>query len=309
MKYPRLLKNNDLIGIIALSSGANDCKEDMELAIDNLKKIFRVEVTKNVFGSSIVSSSTEERIKELNALLEKNVKGIIIARGGDFLLETIDKIDYKRIKKKNIWIEGASDPTSLLYILTTKYDLATIYGRNAKQFSESNSIDVNDNIKLLMDNNYIQHDYKDRKIESVNGNFKDSGVIIGGCLDCLKDIIGTKYDNTKQFIEKYKDKKIIWYFDIFAMSSVNVYLTLLQLKLAGWFKYSNTFIFGTVRHETIYADMSYEDAVKKALKEYDNIIINANIGHVKPANTIINGSYATIEFKNGRYELKQEFMK
>lgn len=149
----------------------------MELAIDNLKKIFRVEVTKNVFGSSIVSSSTEERIKELNYLLDKNVKGIIIARGGDFLLEIIDDIDYKKIKRKNIWVEGASDPTSLLYILTTKYDLATIYGRNAKQFSESNSIDVKDNIKLIMDNNYIQNDYKDIKIESVNGNFKDSGVI------------------------------------------------------------------------------------------------------------------------------------
>ncbi len=104
MKYPKLLKNNDLIGITALSSGASDCKEEMELAIDNLNKIFRVEVTKNVFGSSLVSSSKKQRIDELNALLDQNIKGIIIARGGDFLLEIIDDIDYKKIKKKNIWV-------------------------------------------------------------------------------------------------------------------------------------------------------------------------------------------------------------
>ena len=127
-------------------------------------------------------------------------------------------------------------------------------------------------------------------------------------MDSIKNIIGTKFDNTKNFIKKYKDKKIIWYFDIFAMSSIDVYLTLLQLKYAGWFKYSNTFIFGTIKYPSIFAEITYEDAIKKALFEYDNLVINANIGHVKPCNTIINGSYASIEFKDGNFKLKQDFI-
>ena len=45
-----------------------------------------------------------------------------------------------------------------------------------------------------------------------------TGRLIGGCIDVLKDIIGTKYDGTLDFIEKYKDDGIIWYFDNFALS-------------------------------------------------------------------------------------------
>ena len=308
MKYPKLLLDNDLIGITALSSGASDCVEDMDNAINNLKKYFKVLITDNVYGNPIVSSSAMNRVEQFyNLLKEKNMKLIMISRGGDYLYEILNQLDYNWIKKKNIWIEGASDATPLLYILTTKYDLATIYGRNAKQFSKITD-DISDNIQLLKNKNIIQKDYNDREIISVNGNFKEKGVIIGGCLDSIKNIIGTKFDNTKNFIKKYKDKKIIWYFDIFAMSSIDVYLTLLQLKYAGWFKYSNTFIFGTIKYPSIFAEITYEDAIKKALFEYDNLVINANIGHVKPCNTIINGSYASIEFKDGNFKLKQDFI-
>ena len=98
MKYPKLLKNNDLIGITALSSGASNCVDEMNLAIDNLKKDFKVEVTKNVFGNYVVSSSKEERVKELDSLLDKKVKMIFLSRGGDYLYETLDKIDFNKIK-------------------------------------------------------------------------------------------------------------------------------------------------------------------------------------------------------------------
>lgn len=308
MRYPKLLKKGSLIGITALSSGASDCRDKFDLAIENLRKVFSVILTDNVYGSNIVSSSTSERVEQLNDLLDTEGVGLILtARGGNYLYETLDSIDFDKIYEKNIWFEGASDATSLLYILTTKYDIATIYGRNAKQFSQL-SDDVIDNINLIKNEGYVQEDYYDRDILSVNGNFNASGIAIGGCLDVIKDIIGTKFDNTKEFIEKYKKYGVIWYFDIFSMSSIDVYLTLLQFKNAGWFKYSDTFIFGTVAYPAVLADLSYEEAIEKAMFGYDNIIINANIGHIKPVNTIINGSRIKMEFKDGNYILKQEFI-
>lgn len=304
MKYPKLLKNNDLVGITALSSGAKDCKKDMENAIKNINKHFNSYCTKNVYGNSLVSSSVGERVNQLYELLEKKVKLVLIARGGDYLYEILDYLDFNKIRKNNIWIEGSSDATSLLYILTTKYYLATIYGKNAKKFSNIQD-DTNFNIEFLKNMNLIQSNYKDRKTISVNGNFFDSGIIIGGCLDSIRNIIGTKYDNTVKFVQKYREKKVIWYFDIFAMDSLDVYLTLLQLKSAGWFNYSDTFIFGTVKYPKIMADITYEDAIKKALSGKKNIILEANIGHVDPVNIIINGSYASITYKNGKYEIIQ----
>ena len=38
--------------------------------------------------------------------------------------------------------------------------------------------------------------------ENINGDLNASGRIIGGCIDVLKDLIGTKYDGTLDFIEK-----------------------------------------------------------------------------------------------------------
>ena len=306
MKYPKLLKDNDKIGITALSSGASDCIKEMDEAIKNLEKYFNALVTKDVYGDSVVSASSLERVKELDELLDEDVKLIMLSRGGDYLFDCLEYINFDKIVDKNTWIEGASDGTGILYVLTTKYDFATVYGKNAKNFASLDEDNLN-NINLLKGNLPIQKSFGDRDIISTKGNFEDSGVIIGGCFDVIKNIIGTKFDNTLDFIEKYKDKKIIWYFDIFAMSSIDVYLSLLQLKYAGWFKYSDTFIFSAPMFSTIYGDIEYEDAIKKALGD-NNIIMNANIGHLDPVNIIINGSLTTVNYENGNMKIKQELI-
>ena len=61
---------------------------------------------------------------------------IFCASGGDFCLGCLDYIDFDLIKDNPVWIEGYSDPTSILYYITTKYDIATIYGNNAGSFDQ-----------------------------------------------------------------------------------------------------------------------------------------------------------------------------
>ena len=308
MKYPNFLKENDLVGITALSSGVGNDLKETKISFNNLKKYFKLIITPNVYGNFIVSSDIETRVCEFNDLLNEDIKLLYIFRGGDFTYETLDFLDYKKIVNKNIWISGASDPTSLLYILTTKYDLATIYGFNGKNYDNEilEEYQIN-NLEILKGNLIKQESFMDRNTISMNGNFTSSGIIIGGCLDILRFIPGTSYDNTLNFIEKYKDKKIIWYFDIFAMGSVDVYLTLLQLKNIGWFKYTDTILFGSVLFPKIECEMDYNDVYKKVFPK-ENIIYDANIGHIKPVFTIINGSMATIEYKDNKMTLYEEFL-
>ena len=59
---------------------------------------------------------------------------ILCAKGGDLLFEILDKVDYQALKANPKWVQGYSDPTSLLYAITTKYDIATIYGLNGKGY-------------------------------------------------------------------------------------------------------------------------------------------------------------------------------
>jgi len=308
MKYPTFLKKNDLIGITALSSGCSDSVNEMNLAIDNLKKNnFRVITTNNVYGNYFVSSDKETRIKELNELLDKDINLLQVARGGSLLYEILDIIPYDKIVANNLLVQGYSDPTSLLYILTTKYDLATVYGLNGKSYSDYPLMEYElNNLEILKGNLIDQTSYDNDSI-SLNGDFESNGVIIGGCLEVLKDLVGTKFDNTANFIEKYKEHKIIWYFDIYEMNPINVYLTLLQLKNAGWFKYSDTFIIGKVLLKQNEDLMTYRDAYEKAL--FGNIVYNTNIGHVKPVFTILNGSYTNVIYANNKVTIKQELMR
>ena len=308
MKYPRFLKNGDTIGITAISSGAGDKIKEVKISLNHLKEDYKLIVTPNVYGEEIVSSSTNQRIKEFNDLLKENINAIMNIRGGDFSLETINQLNFKKIVNNKLLVQGFSDTTSIVYILTTKYDFATLYGMNAKSYdSEILEKYQLDNLEFMKGNLIIQKSYHDRITYSNKEEFTSSGVIIGGCLDIIRFILGTRNDGTKRFINKYKNKKIIWYFDIFNMSSVDVYLTLLQMKNMGYFKYSDTFIFGSILFPKIECMMEYFDAYIKAL-DNSNIIIDANIGHVQPKFTILNGSLATVRYKDNELVLKQELI-
>lgn len=308
MQYPRFLKENDTIGITAISSGAGKDIKETKISLNHLKESYKLIVTPNVYGNEIVSSNSETRIKEFNDLLNEDIKAILNLRGGDFSYEVLDGLNYQKIVDKKLLTQGASDTTTLDYILTTKYDYATLYGFNAKGYdSELLNNDQLDNLEFMKGNLLVQKSYHDRVDYSINGDFESKGVIIGGCLDILRFLFGTNYDGTKKFINKYKDKRIIWYFDLFCMDSVELYLTLLQMKKMGYFKYTDTIIFGSELYPRVELNMEYIDVYKKALGD-KNIVVDANIGHLNPRFTILNGSLATVIYKNNELILKQELM-
>ena len=169
---------------------------------------------------------------------------------------------------------------------------------------------------IVSANDDLVKQYKSDKYESVDDVFDldnewisygkdidETGILIGGCIESLKDLIGTKFDNTLEFIEKYKDEGIIWYFDVFSLSVEDLYRTLLQFKNAGWFKYTKLIVIGKVRFPNTFTDLTYEEVIKKALEEF-NVIYKFDIGHVKPSMTMINGFKARIEYRDSKGSLE-----
>lgn len=325
MKYPNFLKDNDTIGITALSEGVGNNLEEYLQSIDNIKNNnYKIIETGNVRSKNSPSSSISTRVKEFNELLLNNdVKIIICSSGGDFLYEIIPYLDYLLIKNNPKLLMGTSDVASLLYIVTTNLDIATIYGFNAISFAASNlDLSQQNALNIIRGNIISQSSYpkyeKDRskrvnynynfdtkvKWESLNGDFEVSGRIIGGCIDCLRYIPGTPYDKTKEFIEKYKNDGIIWYLDIFSMTSEDFYNTLLQLKEVGWFKYVKAVLAGRVMFPSSFTTMTYQKALKKIFNNIP-IVFNADIGHVAPKMTIINGAIAKIEVKKDKGKISQ----
>ena len=242
-----------------------------------------------------------------------------------FQFDIMPYIDYDVIDKNEKWVMGYSDPTSLLYTITTKLDIATLYGNNASSFDQQELHESLENCFEIIKGNIVkQHSFQYYEIK---GNGKDdfsgynltekvewiklkghdgfNGRCIGGCIEVLLNLVGTKYDYTKEFIEKYKDDGIVWYFDVCEMDSAHLYLALLQLKYAGWFKYSKAFVFGRIAVRNEVFDMKYSEAVLRALSDIEDIsiIMEADIGHVAPKMTIINGAVIHGNWENGKGQI------
>lgn len=328
MIYPKGILKNACIGVTSPSDGIT--KKEKIYRLDNaIKKFnelgFKIKETNNV-RTSIKgrSSSAKTRARELEDLFkDDNVSAIICSSGGDFLLEMLSELDFGVIKNNPKWLQGFSDPTGLLYTITTNLDIATIYADNFVSFGMRDwHKSLYNNLEILKGNmieqdsfskyessytNYIVGDETYNldsdvywKVLNRNGEINLSGRMIGGCLDVINDLFGTRFDKTIEFINKYKDDGIIWYFDNCEMSNDQLIRTFWKLRDNGYFEYAKGIIFGRSATENSYYDISFEEAIMDTLGSLDiPIIINADIGHVSPRMTIINGAIANIKVNDG----------
>lgn len=135
-----------------------------------------------------------------------------------------------------------------------------------------------------------------------------TGRLIGGCMDCLSNILGTKYDYTKSFLEKYKSNGFIWYMEACDLNVFDIRRTLWQMEHAGWFKYCHGFIFG--RPYSGMNDMmglNRFDAVLKVTSKLNvPVIMDADLGHFPPSMPLINGSFARVIIKKNRLSVRME---
>lgn len=324
MIYPKKIEKNGVIEIISPSNGVKSKEiKRYENAIENLENFeFKIVEDKYVRNSENgVSSSANDRSKELNkAIKDRNVKALIACSGGDYLIQILGLIKFNTIKNNVKWIQGQSDITPLLFYITTKFDIATIYSFNVKTYSNDSlpELMIKNNIDILKGKlpKQVEYGFKidDDKLEQswecITNEDDFNGRIIGGCLDSLKDIIGTKYDCVKKFIKKYGSDGIVWYFDAFEMTNEDILRTMWQLKNAGWFKECTGILFGRLKNEINYTGTSLKYAINYNLKELNiPILINTDIGHTDPVFTIINGSKIKItkNKKNNKYILETFF--
>lgn len=316
MIYPEFLKNNDTIGICAPSQGTGGRLPDLEKSLSVLHSHgFKTKETASVRSiQAPCSTSAEERGKELNSLfLDPEIKMIMCAAGGDFMDEMIPCADFDLMRKNPKWLSGASDPTSILYPYTVLYDVATLYGVNAINYNIAPwPVYLEDSLSIIKGRVPIQKSSKrrlskppfmtddqtfdiDSQWKSTAAQINVKGRCIGGCMDSLKDLIGTKYDGTLSFLHKYREDGVIWYLDNFSLSADSFYRTLLQMRYAGWLDTCHAAIIGRVCFPSTDTGMSYEDAIHLALKDIP-VLYEADIGHTVPCMTMINGALMHLQY-------------
>ena len=333
MNIPDFIKKGDIIGVTAPSAGFTEQVDltKLESAKFNLsEKGYEVIETCNVRKCEKGRSSTGKKRAEefLSLIRNEEVRYILSASGGDFLMEMLEYLDYELIKANPKWIQGYSDNTGLIYPITTICDMATVYSGNVGDYGMSLWHDgVKDNLKLLegknveqkefnlFENEYVKkitgyegYNLTDKvKYEFVSENKSESftGRLLGGCLDVLIMLCGTKYDKTAKFVRKYKEDGIIWYLESFDLSSARIQCALWQLKEAGWFEGAKGFLFGRPCFFREEYETDFNEAVKTALDSLNlPIITGCDIGHRPPRLTMINGLTAEISFDGAHFKMK-----
>lgn len=334
MRYPSFLKDNQTVGILATSCGnnVNPYRSRCQAAIKNFSNLgYKIKKGHRLFrNNNAVSGPHELRADDFNKFYKnKNIDFIISTGGGEIMLGMLPFIDFEKIKKlPPKYFMGFSDNTNLTFTLTTICDVATIYGPSFNSFcyesfdnhtlnayklikGEISSIDsskfyegpLSYKKRLPLEKPLLLDEVKWQSLSGQNEEF--TGRIIGGCLDVIISLCGSKFDNVSSFIEKYKDDGIIWYFDNCDLSSVGLYRALFQLKHSNYFKHVKGIVFGRMGNDNTPFDYSFIQAIKDSISDLNiPIIYDTDISHKGPAMPIINGSIAKVSYFDNKGKIE-----
>lgn len=136
------------------------------------------------------------------------------------------------------------------------------------------------------------------------------GRLIGGCMDCLVNLLGTRFDDVKGFNNRYKEDGIIWFIESCELNVMAIRRAIWQMKNAGWFEHVKGFLIGRpLCHGQEIMGLDQYHAVIDLLQEYNvPVIMDLDIGHLAPMMPMISGAYAKVSVQGNditiSYELK-----
>ncbi len=242
-------------------------------------------------------------------------------------MEMLDELDFEKLKKlPPKWTQGFSDITNLGFLFNTILEVPSMYCEAVKDYAITPLYrNLTDAIEILSGKEIIQNSFE--KYEEISNKTKPEasynltknvewknimeeeeiviqGRTLGGCLDVIAGLIGTKYDKVSNYIEKYKDDGILWFLECYEMTSPELERNLWQMKNSNYFEHTKGIIFGRPLYIREDYGINFEEAVYDALKDLNiPVICGADIGHVPPQLAIVNGAILKITSKNGKGEV------
>lgn len=340
MRYGKFLEKKGTIGFVAPSFGCNiePYRTGFQSAQERFKNLgHQIWLGENCYeGCGIGISNTPEKCgQELEkAYLSGESDVLISCGGGELMCEILDYVDFDKIKAEEPkWYMGYSDNTNMTFLLTTLCDTASIYGPCAPAFGmdtwhpaikdayqiltgekrticgyekwekESLKDEEHPTVPYYVTENKILHSFSGTKEVS---EVQMEGRLIGGCMDCLVNLTGTKYDGVKEFTERYKEDGFIWFLESCDLNVMAIRRAIWQMEHAGWFRYVKGFLIGrplVFGQEMMGLDQYH--AVIDLLGKYQvPIVMDADIGHLPPMMPLVCGSMAQVRVNGDMMEVE-----
>ena len=201
---PKALKKGDTIGLIA--PGYAIKSEILVEAKETLEKMGFIPFhTNRLYGNHGYFSNTDtERVADLNEMFaNKNVDGILCARGGYGCTRIMHLIDYELIRNNPKALIGFSDITALLNGIHQETGLITFHGPVGSTINDPYSIEQLQNVVMkskawsFIDNVEITDQEEYNKPEYNRYCITPgvvSGKLAGGSLTLVNALIGTPHE-------------------------------------------------------------------------------------------------------------------
>ena len=218
------------------------------------------------------AGSDSERSSDLQWSLDnKDVKAIIMARGGYGTLRIVDNVNFSRFVKEPKWIVGYSDITVLSSHLIN-LGVASIHGTMAFNFEQHE--EATESVRKLLFGENVNYEMP---AHALNKCGEAKAELVGGNLSVLYALSGSESDlitkNKILFIEDLDE--YLYHIDRMMM----------QLKRSGQLKNLKGLIVGgmtEMKDNKIPYGKSAEEIIFDAVKEYNYpVCFNFPAGHIK----------------------------
>lgn len=141
----------------------------------------------------------------------------------------------------------------------------------------------------------------------LNQEITFEGRLLGGCMDCLVNLLGTNFDHVAEFVEKYKEDGFVWFIESCDLNVMSIRRAMWQMEHAGWFKYVKGFLIGRplCGSEQKMLGLDTYAAVTEVVAKYNvPVLMDLDIGHTPPKMPLISGSYAKVRAQNNEIAIE-----
>lgn len=337
IQTPPFLKKGNTIGITAPSFG---CTIEPYItrfkdAVRQFEALgYKFKIGQTVYKNDGLGISTDPKVAAAELVdfyCDPSVDLIISAGGGELMCETLANIDFERIKKAPAkWFMGYSDNTNFIFPLVTACGVKALYGPNISGFGKPWEEPENQSLALLEGKSksvcgyklfqrpedgteakeanplspYVLTQEKILKLypETLENSQKLTfdGVMLGGCLDVLAGLAGTRFDHVKEFNDQ--QDRVVWVLEACDLSPMGIRRALWQLREAGWFEKASGVIIGRplAAWGQDMMGVNQYNAVTDILGPLGlPTVMDADVGHISPDMPLVMGAQTLVTIKDG----------
>ncbi len=270
-------------------------------------------------------------------LTDPEVVAVLPPWGGELATELLDRLDFEALRGlPPKWLLGFSDLSTLQLPLALCSGWASAHGANLMDLVPTQTDPLTTQVMAVLAADWrepvvqrpgplYQGQWGDfaaqpdvplllsepvawQRLDGSAATLTLQGHLIGGCLDTIAWLAGTRYGRVPEFIRACASAGTLLYLENCELSPPTLARALWSLRRQGWFEGLAGLLIGRNSGPDVQAAdaLSYRDVLLDVLGDLAcPVLFDLDIGHKPPQFTLINGALASVSFEAGQGSLVQ----